>query len=952
MRRIVFPAALALAALLSGTLSMPEAFAAPSRATTARLKSLSPPTLGTLPTTTTANPVAVSGVAPSGTEEVRLYVNGQLLDLVLAAEIDAGGNFVVNVPLFDGSNSVHATAWDGTSESLPSTSQTTTYTNTLSTTQSGTIAAHTVWTPGAGPYRLAGDLTVAAGKTFRLMPGVRILVDGNFRLDVNGEFIAHGTNPTTQSIQIGSGQTSPASGQWKGVRIRSGGYADLDHVVIEHAQSGAIDFEAGQGVVRNSTFRTSTWGVRISKAASAQFLSGNRVHGNTRGFTVEVDDVGPQPRFTAGAIFDNDSTPGDNDTAIEGDASVVTVNGGSGQGVTLNFTGNWWGSSSPTGIAGSITDYSDNVFGARPAVDFSGYLASDGGSPAYAGGGLAGLITNRTLVAGSYQVLGNIQVAAGQTLTLSPGAIVEAPGTYRINVHGNLSASGTSANPVTFRSGRTTPAKGDWEGITVHAGATVDLDYVVVEHAKAGAINFDGGNGEVTNSIFRASNDGVRVGNGSAPQFPSGNRIVNNDYGVRIFGETANPVIVQGEICGNGGTGNGNPNASERGIWLSGYSVGGPVQTLDARGNWWCSADATQIAATIRDFRNYPTMPYVQIHEFRGSGMATTAPLVAFETTFHQRKADSYRQVTASGGFVLNTTADVDLEIFRYGQSTPVRTMDLGTRASGAISFTWDGKDDGGSPVDAGTYRLVTKLARSLDTWVDDPPASTDLTDGGVSADEEFHPYRNEHAKFDFGRVMPSVVQFTYYQGTSTDPVLPRGPEIIDAGGEWLHWDGRDPSGALVSTDTYYRIRIPVLRNLEPYYLEVPSASPLITGLLDAPMIEVHTNPWLVVQSYEQISRLAFRVDLDSYVVVKLLPPGIVDPASSQAMVLMAEQLLLAEQPNGSPADHFIEWQPHGATDSNRMKLLQEGAYTFTIEARSAASNQSSIYRGVLNVAR
>jgi hypothetical protein len=157
-------------------------------------------------------------------------------------------------------------------------------------------------------------------------------------------------------------------------------------------------------------------------------------------------------------------------------------------------------------------------------------------------------------------------------------------------------------------------------------------------------------------------------------------------------------------------------------------------------------------------------------------------------------------------------------------------------------------------------------------------------------------------------------------------------------------WDGRDQTGNLVTgtCSIYFDPPDP----LKSASVIVTGVVPKILGTGAGPNIEVKSNPYKATHSYDQIARITYRIDQDSFVTVKLLPPGISDPASPQAVVLKSNVL----ESGGSTADHVVEWKGYELADSNNILVSSEGVYTFSIQATSAATGSASLYRGALQL--
>jgi len=79
----------------------------------------------------------------------------------------------------------------------------------------------------------------------------------------------------------------------------------------------------------------------------------------------------------------------------------------------------------------------------------------------------------------------------------------------------------------------------------------------------------------------------------------------------------------------------------------------------------------------------------------------------------------AYDGSTATKGAVNVTTAGAVVINITDASGNPVRTINLGTQSEGLSQFTWDGKDDSGKAVAAGTYTLAaTDAGTSANTFI------------------------------------------------------------------------------------------------------------------------------------------------------------------------------------------------------------------------------------------
>jgi hypothetical protein len=92
------------------------------------------------------------------------------------------------------------------------------------------ILGDTVWTPGGGPYRVTGSVTVPAGKTLTIEPGTTVFVNGGLSISIAGKLIARGSEYGRLRFT-----RYPGSTNWKGIKFNATtqenvlAYADIEY---------------------------------------------------------------------------------------------------------------------------------------------------------------------------------------------------------------------------------------------------------------------------------------------------------------------------------------------------------------------------------------------------------------------------------------------------------------------------------------------------------------------------------------------------------------------------------------------------------------------------------------------------------------------------------------------------------------------------------------------------
>src|SRR3990167_10188018 len=99
------------------------------------------------------------------------------------------------------------------------------------------------------------------------------------------------------------------------------------------------------------------------------------------------------------------------------------------------------------------------------------------------------------VVTDEYHITGNVTINSGVTITISvatSGTVIPIrfDGTYVVTTNGAVSAIGTRAKHIIFKSNSSTPQDGDWSYFTLAAGATgSNFTWCEFHHASTGILN-------------------------------------------------------------------------------------------------------------------------------------------------------------------------------------------------------------------------------------------------------------------------------------------------------------------------------------------------------------------------------------------------------------------------------------------------------------------------------
>ena len=439
----------------------------------------------------------------------------------------------------------------------------------------------------ADTYHLTSDLTVNAGVTLTLEPGViiksspglDILIDGHLQAVGTQADPIHFTEVRDASVGLPIAPGDPAPGAWIGIEVRNGGSADLERVRIRYTGSSFSQI----GAVR----KTGSGSLTLTDSEITLAARSGLVVTNLSG-TVSVSDsqisqisqVGVLVEFGSGTVTLTDNQ-------ISGSAPGLRFSSFAG---TLSMTGNQVTGSNEAGmfieglpILGGITGntLTGNVQSFGPirmtpnasgtVIDASNTL--DGPLRIEGGNFAAGLTT--WVNPFTYRLTGSHNVPAEGTLSLPPGTVVKADfGSTQLIIEGLLEAVGTPVAPVVFTEIRDDsaggssgfagdPAPGSWIGIDVRNGGSAVLEQTRIRYAGASPSQTAAlrklGSGDlmlIGSELTLGSRDGVLIDGASDNLLLQANRIEEQGgQGMIIRNATGSVQLQSNRIMNNGGNG-------------------------------------------------------------------------------------------------------------------------------------------------------------------------------------------------------------------------------------------------------------------------------------------------------------------------------------------------------------------------------------------------------------
>ncbi len=120
------------------------------------------------------------------------------------------------------------------------------------TNVTGTLTGANVWTAANGPYRIQGDVTLAAGASLAIGPGTTVFFDQDARLTVRGQLTAVGL--PGQEVRF---TRRPGANSWRGIQFVSSTQDNrIENAILEYGitNDGMIGLQDSKLTVQSSTF--------------------------------------------------------------------------------------------------------------------------------------------------------------------------------------------------------------------------------------------------------------------------------------------------------------------------------------------------------------------------------------------------------------------------------------------------------------------------------------------------------------------------------------------------------------------------------------------------------------------------------------------------------------------------------------------------------------------------
>lgn len=186
------------------------------------------------------------------------------------------------------------------------------------------------WTLQNSPYNVVGDITIPIDETLSIEAGVQILLQGNFRLTVQGQLSAIGS--PADSISFENAQADP-SALWKGIRLENeSAQSVFSHCYVEKAENGINSINSPAQITNSRFYKNQKaihlYGIGASNPAQVNISNNLIEHSIQNGIMVvqntnalisenEIRYNGTGAQYYAAVQLSNQSTGGSNSPIIQ-----------------------------------------------------------------------------------------------------------------------------------------------------------------------------------------------------------------------------------------------------------------------------------------------------------------------------------------------------------------------------------------------------------------------------------------------------------------------------------------------------------------------------------------------------------------------------------------------------------------------------------------------------------
>jgi parallel beta-helix repeat protein len=786
-------------------------------------------------------------------------------------------------------------------------------------------------------YDVIGGLVVPSGQTLTIEQGVQLRFVDNAALTIYGTLHVNGTE--NQEVLLTTVSSDLQPGRWQGIVAKTDADVAVDYAHIMYSTAGLFA-EAVSSVAISDSFiyEVESYGIYLKDSDVGQIQNNLIVNDSgPRGYGIYFDDSSvlidgnsiqgmqfgiyltgqSSPEITRNTISLNEYGiylyGGGNDQSnphptiigneIYGNFSsqLVIYNYGQNASNVINATDNWWGTDEPQ--LGEEIDISSNS--AQDIIDYS---------QAKETAERVGLISALSVSADYFSPNGN---SASNTLTIQGGLNLTASWGVKIynqnrEMIREFSGSGTAINIT-------------WDGRSTSGAVVADGNYeikLVITTA------------EHNNKLLYLTNV---IADSTIPI-----ALISNPDGstqrstIVITGSASDHNLQQYSLSYRRLGSEVTSLASSTASVASGILY--PWYLHDQNGNQPVLAPGDyQLTLNVTD---------------KAGNSATHIVDFALEALGISNVSADKGDINAVAGesvtvsFDLALPATVELSVINELTHEEVARVPGEFNSSGTHSISWDGRRTDNAkivPDEGYIYRLIANNSYESVTYDPQDSSGSYLNVGNI--DGTLSTNRNDFLTRTLS--IAKNLRATYTEGTNDNYVLRK--KAFAAGDHIIQWNGRDKYNRILygdQTGFFYDLDVMPVNSIV-----VSGGTPAIKGIHAAPNIEVKSDPYLVVHSYNQISTIPFTIDQNSMVTVKLLPPNITDPGHSTALTLLDEQPLSSSIGQGELAVHEVQWKGYDdAVDPNRMLVSKQGVYSFWIKATSQITGVSSTYFGVIRL--